>query len=254
MNEDLVISSLEKVYDGELKAGKQPYKCQGREYDGFVYYIYGETSYVMDSYSFVAQSGDVIYLAKDSKYEMKILKDGKYICLDFLFNDKSARASEIYKSFPESIKNEFQKSLYLWLNKSFWNKAEVYSCIYKIYSNCLKSKKMLYSKGGESFYKALDYVTENYCNPDFNIAKLSEFAGISQIHLRRLFKNELKMSPVKYVNYLRIEKAKALLANTNCSIREISLLTGIQDSYYFSRLFKKEIGIPPREYRKKANT
>jgi len=49
---------------------------------------------------------------------------------------------------------------------------------------------------------------------------------------------------------IRIEKAKALLENTDLSISEISDMTGMQSQHYFSRIFKKYTNISPSEYRK----
>jgi YesN/AraC family two-component response regulator len=61
----------------------------------------------------------------------------------------------------------------------------------------------------------------------------------------------MQISPVKYINSLRIEKAKAMLKNSNFSVEEIAYCVGINDRFYFSRIFKKELGISPTEYRKR---
>ena len=53
-----------------------------------------------------------------------------------------------------------------------------------------------------------------------------------------------------YINKLRMEQAQKLLRNTKLSIPEICYRIGIMDSNYFTRCFKKEYGMPPREYRK----
>ena len=70
------------------------------------------------------------------------------------------------------------------------------------------------------------------------------------MHLRRIFKSAVNTTPVKYINYLRLEKAKNMLINSNYSVNEIAFSVGFEDAYYFSRLFKKEIGISPSEYKK----
>ena len=55
---------------------------------------------------------------------------------------------------------------------------------------------------------------------------------------------------MQYILNIRIEKAKALLENTDLSISEISDMTGMQSQHYFSRIFKKYTNISPSEYRK----
>ena len=54
---------------------------------------------------------------------------------------------------------------------------------------------------------------------------------------------------MKYVNKLRIEKAKKLLKESSIPVSEIAKQVGIEDSYYFSRLFKKYAGVSPKSYR-----
>jgi YesN/AraC family two-component response regulator len=58
------------------------------------------------------------------------------------------------------------------------------------------------------------------------------------------------MSPVKYINSLRVEKAKELLTKTDMSIGEISETVGINDIQYFSRMFNEIEGISPLKYKK----
>ena len=58
------------------------------------------------------------------------------------------------------------------------------------------------------------------------------------------------MSPISYINKIRIEKAAALFKNSDRSITEIAMEVGFDDSNYFSRIFKKQMGMSPREYKK----
>ena len=56
--------------------------------------------------------------------------------------------------------------------------------------------------------------------------------------------------PNEYIIELRLQFAKNMLSGTNMSIKQISEHIGYNDPYFFSRLFKKHIGISPQEYRK----
>lgn len=53
-----------------------------------------------------------------------------------------------------------------------------------------------------------------------------------------------------YLNSFRIEHAKAKLKDSNLSVNEIAYSVGFQDARYFSKLFKKYVGITPKDYRK----
>ena len=57
-------------------------------------------------------------------------------------------------------------------------------------------------------------------------------------------------SPIKFVQNIRINKAKQLLIDENVSINKIAFECGYNDAFYFSRIFKKVTGVTPSEYRK----
>ena len=76
----------------------------------------------------------------------------------------------------------------------------------------------------------------------------------SQVYLHKtyicqLFTKHLGMSFVTYLENIRINKAKELLYSTNMSIREIAVSVGYSSASYFSKVFKKRIGITPLQYR-----
>ena len=85
---------------------------------------------------------------------------------------------------------------------------------------------------------------------ELSITELAKSCYMSVGHFCHLFKNVVGISPHGYMAYLRIEKAKDLLANTDRSVAEISAATGFSDQNYFSRYFKKRTGYSPSEYRK----
>ncbi len=101
----------------------------------------------------------------------------------------------------------------------------------------------------EVFNRCLHYIHDHYLG-DLNIGKLSSLAYVSPSYLNRIFKKQLGISPMHYVNYCRIENAKRLLRSSSYSITEIASNSGIKDQKYFSRIFRKFSGQSPSEYRK----
>lgn len=74
--------------------------------------------------------------------------------------------------------------------------------------------------------------------------------GISQNYLIQLFREKYGLTPVKYLNRLRIEKSLDLLSNTSINIIDIALCSGFESLSTFYDFFKKQIGMTPKEYRK----
>ena len=73
--------------------------------------------------------------------------------------------------------------------------------------------------------------------------------GYSQSHFSSLFKNRTGESPIAYFIRLKVEYACKLLKETDLKINQICFKIGIEDSFYFSRLFSKAMGMSPTEYR-----
>lgn len=86
-------------------------------------------------------------------------------------------------------------------------------------------------------------------NVPLSLNALSKQFGISQRSFTRRFKAANGINAMKYWQQLKIETAKELLASSNLSIQEISFQVGYQDQSHFSKLFKKELGTTPRDYR-----
>jgi AraC family transcriptional regulator of arabinose operon len=82
------------------------------------------------------------------------------------------------------------------------------------------------------------------------IEELATKCGVSVSHYSRLFRQKTGSSPINYFNLLKIQNSCQYLYFTDLSIKEIAITLGIDDQYYFSRLFTKLIGMPPLKYRK----
>lgn len=78
---------------------------------------------------------------------------------------------------------------------------------------------------------------------------LSQKFGYNGDYVRRIFKTDFEVTPMEYLDNLRLSQAKELLTNTPYKIEEIAELCGFCDQFYFSRFFKKHTGIPPRKFK-----
>ncbi|TCK92501.1 helix-turn-helix protein [Natranaerovirga hydrolytica] len=83
-----------------------------------------------------------------------------------------------------------------------------------------------------------------------NLNDLAEKYNLSVPYLSSLFKKEVGTTLIKYINGLRIQTAIHLLNTSSLSIQDIASYVGIYDFNYFTKIFKKEIGITPSDYRK----
>lgn len=100
--------------------------------------------------------------------------------------------------------------------------------------------------------KAIDYIEEHYCE-EVTLNKLSEKLYVSNYYLSRMFKKELGINFIDYLNELRIKKAKVLLAKAEYKTYEVAEAVGVPNSHYFSKLFKKYVGMTASEYKDTLN-
>lgn len=85
---------------------------------------------------------------------------------------------------------------------------------------------------------------------DVSLHWIAQFVGYRPSQFTQKFQQEMGISPVKYVTRLRIQKVRALLISTNDSLEQIAEQCGYQNAFYLSRVFSKEMGISPSQYRK----
>ncbi len=81
-----------------------------------------------------------------------------------------------------------------------------------------------------------------------NLAAIAETLGISGAQLNSVFKSFTSMTPYQYYISVKIQKAKEMLENGGLSIREVASRLGFSDPYYFSRLFRRKVGLPPSRW------
>lgn len=84
---------------------------------------------------------------------------------------------------------------------------------------------------------------------EVSLGEMSDHAGLSTSHFSFLFKQQTGYSPMDYFIHLKMQRACTMLSFSQKTVHEIAYEIGYSDPYYFSRIFKKIIGVSPRSYR-----
>lgn len=112
------------------------------------------------------------------------------------------------------------------------------------------SVKMPNQTSSVSLQQIREYIEYHYNEP-LSIAQLAQMANLSSKYFVYLFKKTFGISAIDYLTDLRINRAKRYLIETDYRMREIAHKVGYSDEFYFSRKFKKEVGVSPSDFVKK---
>lgn len=100
----------------------------------------------------------------------------------------------------------------------------------------------------DTIYRIMDFVKSNY-GQKITLEDVAAHVYRSPSHISGVFRRETGQTISAYITYIRIEKSKLLLRQTAASILEVAQICGFEDQSYFTRVFKKEVGVSPRSYR-----
>lgn len=128
--------------------------------------------------------------------------------------------------------------------------GKIYELLGLLYRHCLCVPVL--SAPDSKFKNVIDYIGDNYCD-NISSAELSHRFGYDEAYFCRRFKSVTGLTPMNYIQILRLESAKEKIKEGILKISEISALCGFSDASYFTRCFKKRYGMTPAEYAKVKN-
>ena len=120
--------------------------------------------------------------------------------------------------------------------------------IAKVITACSDVISKRQERSGNIIKTAKDYIDAHF-DKDISLDDVSKVVNISPYYFSKIFKEESGLNFIEYLTNIRIDKAKNLLENSNLSIKEICVSCGYSDPNYFSRSFKKNVGVTPTEYK-----
>ena len=255
---NITISHIHLILEHKTEENWQRKVLNGREYDGFIYIVEGNPTFKLKDTSFVAVKNDIIFLLKGSKYEIlgPIDKGIHYIVANFDVDNEEVLKSLNLNTVNKIEDTPFYKNLFFELEK-FWHHKRcgfkmicssiLLQIIYKLLNENI-NQTVDYNKV-KKIQKSVDYIENYYSDNGITIEKLSSMSNISTNHFRRLFKEVYGISPLKYLNSIRVGRAIDLLNSGIYTITDIAEVTGYTNVYYFSRLFKEVTGESPMKYK-----
>ena len=157
---------------------------------------------------------------------------------------KAAHVGGVHPIYIDELSNKWAMKIEQALSLEALNNMP----LQMIRSYCLLTKEHSLSQYSPIIKQALTFIDLNLSS-NLTVKKVALEVNLSPDYLTRLFKKELGVTVITYINQKRIYRSLKLLKTTNLSIEEIGDLIGLSNTSYFYTLFKKEIGISPKQYR-----
>lgn len=220
--------------------------ARGRHSECFVYIVSGKTEYQFGDRLLTAQAGDVLYLAKNSRYKMNVMSEYRVIYTDFDLLDDAPRQSAVFKNL-RSAEELFRKLQSHRLRSDPASNALCLGTVYDIYAHICE--KDTAKRGLSLLSPAIEYINENFAE-QISVSHLAKLCSVSETHMRRLFSEHLGVSPVQYIASIKLSRAKEMLRYDPSDISDIAQTLGFSGVFYFCRFFKKETGMTPGNYRR----
>jgi len=146
----------------------------------------------------------------------------------------------LYQQIMESIESE--KIGYKQIIASL-----TYQIIAQIYA-ANRSKKFSGKESETAITRAKIFMADRI-DKRINLKKMASELGVGYSWFRRMFRHHTGLAPAQYFLELKLNKAKDLLVSTSLSVKEISVMTGFDSQFYFSKFFKNRMGISPSKLR-----
>lgn len=169
-----------------------------------------------------------------------------YILMDVLV--VASQMIEEYGGSPAELIPESQKPDQLTRIAS--SRDELHRAICSIVDRTLAYRdSRIKSRYTDVILKACSFIEANYARADLSLHQVAAQVSLSNNHFCTVFAQETGQTFIEYLTGIRIRRARQLLGTTQMLASEIAYAVGYNDPHYFSYIFKKHAGMPPREYR-----
>ena len=219
---------------------------------GIVLTVGGRTSYLYEGgRTVIAGAGDLVYLPKGESYTVRQEEIGGCYAINFdLSEPVTFPPFTVRAKHAAGFQERFAAAEQFWRTKAPGYEMLCKAELYRILAAMRQERETGYVSRSalERLHPALEQIHRQYTEKPLSVPELASACGMSETYFRRLFLRGYGVSPVEYIRELKIARAKELLASGMYSVGEVAGLSGFQDECYFSREFRKAVGISPGKY------
>lgn len=204
--------------------------------------------------------GDIFFTFPDTVFFIKEVENFSYMYISFLGSRASMIMDKLGISSSDFIIKDCHEVADFWKNGigmaddvSEWMTESIllYTFSY-LGKKRLVANRSLNEKSNASF-EIKKFIDDNFTNEKFSLAFIGEYLSYSPKYISTVFKKAFKIGICDYIATVRIQHACALINQGFMGISDIASQCGYGDSQYFSKVFKRKMGISPKMYIQQKN-
>lgn len=253
----LIVNLVNDCFTNVAPFSYDTYNSVGRDDYFLIYVTDGVFGTEIDNTVFNLKKGAMVLFPPKYKYHYWGEIPSKYLCAHFTGSYAERLLTDLgFPLRPYVLENEFSPKI-----KSLFDKmVDQYAAkgpFWQYSLACLLEEILLTiaisreeNNGYRTFKESIKYIRANFTKK-IHIPFLAKLEGLSNSRYITLFHEEMGKTPSEYILEMRLNRACDLLLTTDMPINLVGNLSGYTDQYFFSKIFKKHIGVSPSAYRRK---
>lgn len=194
------------------------------------------------------QAGSVTFFPADVDYLREASVDEMTVFHLELFNYSSQEIETFVTAHPQEIGELFRAAYEEWMKNRPDRQYRVTAMLYQLFAGLYEEYARQAGKYSPLVEGAVQYIAGHFAQPGLTVAQIARQVGVCEVYLRRLFQQELHLSPKRYITSLRLQYAVSLLSSGYYTVGEVAKKTGFEDEKYFAVAFKRATGCSPSRY------
>lgn len=255
METDFVVTDIKRV----IMVGKDEYPEQvtsfkhDLESNELIFNISGHCTVYFNGIELVNVPGSVRFLPKGRNTQYEVFRHERGECIDVFFSTDrpiSEVPFVINVVDNERLASLFKRIFAVWVSNEQGYCFEAMSLLYRIFFEINKENRSPKRHSDKIAY-SVELIHNDFLKRDITLGELAAASGMCESYFQRLFREKYGISPKKFIVGLKINHACDLLRLERYTVTQIAELCNFSDVYFFSRQFKKYIGITPTQFIKK---